>query len=251
MFFIKKFISGFLQPMPLMALIIFTGLLLCYLKKKEKLGKSLITVGAIGILLMNFTSLPSLLLKGIEREYPAILKINPKVKYIAVLGNGHFSDSSLPASSQLSSTALARLIEGVRLWRQSTNAKLILSGASFHDSVSNAEMMSIAAQDMGVPKELIILCPLNKDTREEALSFRTIVGDEKLYLVTSASHMKRAVGLCRKVKLKLIPAPCNYLASHYGSFVFSGSRGALEQRKMERYTHETIGYWWGKLRGQI
>ena len=38
-------------------------------------------------------------------------------KWIVVLGGGHVSDPSLPANSQINPAALARVVEGVRLYK--------------------------------------------------------------------------------------------------------------------------------------
>jgi uncharacterized SAM-binding protein YcdF (DUF218 family) len=79
-----------------------------------------------------------------------------------------------------------------------------------------------------------------------------MIGKEPFFLVTSASHMPRAVALFKKLGMKPIPAPTGHLAKR--------PRGRNPQRyfpspeglhKSQRLVYETLGMIWAKFRGQI
>ena len=73
------------------------------------------------------------------------LKITPKdIEYILVLGNGHKTNENLAITSELNTTAINRLIEGIRHYKNlknnESNVKLIVSGYSLDDPNSHAQM---------------------------------------------------------------------------------------------------------------
>lgn len=86
-----------------------------------------------------------------------------------------------------------RLTEGIRISRMYPGSKLILSGYAGGSEVSHARMMARVALALGVPKSDIILLETAKDTWEEARQAAAFVQQKRMVLVTSASHMKRAM----------------------------------------------------------
>uniref|UniRef100_UPI0018F07D88 ElyC/SanA/YdcF family protein n=1 Tax=Vibrio cholerae TaxID=666 RepID=UPI0018F07D88 len=74
-----------------------------------------------------------------------------------------------------------------------------------------ARMMARVALALGVPKSDIILLETAKDTWEEARQAAAFVQQKRMVLVTSASHMKRAMREFESAGLNPIPAPTNYL----------------------------------------
>ena len=110
-----------------------------------------------------------------------------------VLGSGHIVDDKIPPTSELSRSGLMRLAEGIRILRMYPGSKLILSGYAAGSEVSNARMMAKVALALGVAKPDIILLETAKDTWEEARQAAAFVNNKNLIVVTSASHMKRAL----------------------------------------------------------
>jgi uncharacterized SAM-binding protein YcdF (DUF218 family) len=174
------------------------------------------------------------------------------VKWVVVLGGGHISDPKLPATGQIGATTLARLVEGIRIYHQLPDGKLLLSGGAVYDPTSNAEIMAKVALVLGVPKEALILESDSKDTKDQARIIHQLLGDDEFILVTSASHMPRSIALFRKMGMKPVPAPADHLVRKYQEIspaVFFPR--AAELKKMERAFHEYLGLVWAKLRGQI
>ncbi|MCC7105125.1 MAG: YdcF family protein [Chloroflexi bacterium] len=90
---------------------------------------------------------------------------------------------------------LARLAEGVRLWRDGWAPELVLSGAAGDGGISNAAAMRVLAERQGVRPSAILLDELAEDTYGNAVHTRRLLerdGVRSLILVTSPYHLQRA-----------------------------------------------------------
>ncbi len=248
MFFFKKLIVPFLMPFPLGLAMFFAGIFLVWFTKKQKTGKILRTSGILWILFFSLNPVADLLLSPLES---AFLKYEPgvqTVKYVVVLGGGHISDQRLPLSSQIGSASLTRLIEGVKIFRENPGSKLIVSGYEGGDKTPHAVIMANIAKSIGVDASDIIIEPRSKDTKDEARMIKDIVMDDPFVLVTSASHMKRAVALFKFHGLSPVPAPTYFRIKGSDTFTLMPSRDSLI--KSEAAIHEYLGIVWANLVGQ-
>ncbi|MDF5203451.1 ElyC/SanA/YdcF family protein, partial [Vibrio parahaemolyticus] len=161
-------------------------------------------------------------------------------------------DDEIPPTSQLSRAALMRLTEGIRILRMYPGAKLILSGYAGGSEISHARMMANVALALGVAKSDIILLEDAKDTWEEARQAAAFVQQKEIVLVTSASHMSRALYEFNAAGIKPIPAPTNFLAISEISQPwdkYSPKARYLEQTEL--YWHEYLGSIWQRLRDTV
>jgi len=181
-----------------------------------------LAMGATALLCMFAVStpfLPNLLVSILENRYDTLqspdLKGSSGPVNILVLGGGHTNDSRLPANDQLSTVALARLAEGIRLQRRISNSTLITSGYAGKEVIAQAEVFAKTALLLGVDPARIRMQTLPKNTRMEAAEYKRLFGDKaQLVLVTSAVHMPRAMYLFRQAGLKPIAAPTNHLVKY-------------------------------------
>ena len=262
MFILKKIIGQLFLPVPLCLEILIVGLLLLLFTRKQKAGKILLSIGVILFTLLSYPALSNTFLRRLEYQYPPLItttasdfvpdEVVPQVRWIVVLGGGHISDPKIPVTSQLSGASLVRLIEAIRLHNQIPGSKLILSEGKVFDSVPGAETMAEAAKALGVKQEDLILESESKDTIDEARIIKSIVGNDKFILVTSASHMPRSMGMFKKLGMQPIPAPTGYIMKEKqgispGDFFPSSD----ELSKAEGVIYEYLGLIWAKLRGQI
>jgi len=131
--------------------------------------------------------------------------------HIVVLGGGHGFDDRLPANSLLSSQALARLNEGIRLHLQLPDSKLVLSGYSASDRTTQAEMLQQTAILLGVEANDILLQKEPANTWQEAEVYASKFGNvNPVLLVTCASHMHRAVRAFEYFGTQVTPSPTCY-----------------------------------------
>lgn len=252
MFELKKVVSALLMPLPAMLILAFLGLMLVMFTAKRKSGCFMVLFSLIGIFLVSFQPFATSLLMPLEREYSIYLPEGQNVNYVMVLGNGHVVDDQIPPTSELTRAGLMRLSEGIRILRMYPEAKLILSGYAGGTQVSNARMMATVALSLGVSKSDIILLETAQDTWEEAHQAAAYVGKKNLVVVTSASHMPRAMLEFETAGLNPYPAPTNYLAHdniNQPWNKYAPSAKYLEQT--ERYWHETMGRWWKALRDWV
>lgn len=252
MFELKKIISSLFMPMPALLIIGFIGLSLIMFTSKRKSGCFIVLFSLCGLFLISFQPVSSRLLMPLERQYTVFLPTDQSIDYVMVLGSGHVVDDQIPPTSELSRTALVRLTEGIRIMRMYPGSKLILSGYAGGSEFSHARMLAQVALALGVPKSEIILLETAKDTWEEARQAAAFVQQKKLVLVTSASHMERALYEFRSAGLAPIPAPTNYLAQKNISQPwekYAPKARYLEQT--ERYWHETMGHIWQVLRDWV
>jgi uncharacterized SAM-binding protein YcdF (DUF218 family) len=149
--------------------------------------------------------LPRYLVSQLESNYHLVQEVNPKIKWVVVLGGGRKQLANMPVNELLTSSSEKRLLEGVRLFRQLPDAKLLLSGGK-SEAVSMAELCGWFA----IPKHKIIIEQYSLNTEEQAKELKKIVHEQPFYLVTSALHMSRAIALCRKYGLNPIPAPADF-----------------------------------------
>ncbi|MDD3008957.1 MAG: ElyC/SanA/YdcF family protein [Arcobacter sp.] len=247
MFVFKKIVSAFLLPIPIGLFLLFLSFIYLMFNSYKK-AKVFLFLGLSWFVLLSFQPISNAILAPLENSHKALIE-TPKVNYILVLGSGHKSDENLSITSQVKMTAINRLVEGIRHYKNLENAKLIVSGYSFSDKNSHAFMQEQLAISLGVKKEDIIRLDTTKDTKEEAVETKKIVGTEPLILVTSASHMKRSVLLFEKEGLKIIASPTNHMA--YEDDSYSSYFSAKNLRKCEIAIHEYLGLVYSWLRDEI
>jgi len=256
MFLLKKIVGPFFFPLFLCLEILIVGVILLWFTRKKRAGRIIVSVGVGLLVLFSYGGVPDMLLRPLEYKFPPLLESKdiPNVKWIVVLGGGHTSDPRIPIGSQLWSSSLFRLVEGIRLHRSLPGSKLILSGGALFDPIPEAEVLAKVAMSLGVDREKLVLESVAKDTEQEARLIQKIVRKDPFILVTSASHMPRSVALFRKLGMQPIPAPTDYLVKErQGEDISPGMffPGIEELQKAEAAIYEYLGLAWAKLRGRI
>jgi len=257
MFVVKKIVGVALLPLPLSLALLLAGLLFLWFTRRQALGRWLITIAALILLLASLRSIPYLLLKPLESSYPPIADLRgslpeplAQVKWIIVLGGGHHPGGNLPITSSLSAISLTRLAEGARLHAMIPGSTLILSGGGSGEGSDAAAMAHVAGLFAVSPSD-VVQDSLSEDTEAQARFISTLVGRDRVILVTSAVHMPRAMGLFRKAGIDPIPAPTDYLlrSGPVTARNFYPTAEALEQTRTAVY--EYLGIAWGTLRGKL
>jgi uncharacterized SAM-binding protein YcdF (DUF218 family) len=256
MFLFKKIVAPFLMPVPFCVALLLIGLLLLWFTRRQRAGKLFVTAGTLLLTLLGYGFASDVLLRPLERSYTPVATTEAAtgraVRWVVVLGGGSSSDAGLPPAERLSEASLARLVEGVRLQRQLPESRLLLSGGGVFGSDPDAETMRALALELGVEPGTLVLDAVSPDTESQAQAIHTQLGGEEFFLVTSASHMPRALALFRKAGTNPLPAPTHFIAQeshgHSPGDFFPNSYGL---RKSETSIYEYLGTAWGKLRGKI
>lgn len=246
-FYLKKIVGDLLMPLPLVFLAAALGGVALW-RGHRKVGRGLV-VGA-GLLLWGASCAPLVDpgVRALERRYPVFP--GDSVAYVVVLASGHVSDPAVPPGARLSGSALQRLTEGLRIALAQPWATLVLSGYGGADPLSNAEMYRVVAEALGMDTARTVLEPRPVDTAGEARLLAPLLAGEPFALVTSASHMPRAVALFRGQGLEPVPAPTGHLVKdapwRWGRLLPS----AQALHRAERLWYEILGSVWIRLRGQ-
>lgn len=252
---LKKIVSRLFFPVPVICELLVIGLVLLYFTRRQKAGKVLVTVAAALLLLLGNTQVSGVFLRTLEQRYhpfhlsflPPAMVHSPNGVCIVVLGRGYSSSPRIDLDSRISEDCMVRLVKGVQLCRKLKGCKLILSAGP----PANAKAMGKIAMSLGIPQREIILEKHSRDTEQEALYIKPIVGAMPFIMVTSASHMPRAMGLFRKLGMQPIAAPTDYLAKYGVNIVPDGIYpDTYGLHEAERTVYEYLGIAWETLRGQ-
>ncbi len=212
LFALKKLIGGLLLPLPLLLVLMIIALLLLWFSRWQKTGKIILSVGCLMLALISLQPIADRLLAPTESRYPT-WRNQQQVDYVVVLGGGYTWNPDWAPGSNMIGNSLPRLVEGIRLWRQNPGSKMIFTGAAAPGNpVSSAEVTSRVAQSLGVPPDAIVTLDKPRDTRQEAAEVAKVVANRPFLLVTSASHLPRAMIFFQQQGLNPLPAPANQLA---------------------------------------
>jgi uncharacterized SAM-binding protein YcdF (DUF218 family) len=242
MYVIKKIIGILTQPGIMVLVLLSFGLLrLLFSRGHKKQGWVWISLGIGCFYLFTTAPLPNYLLGRLESGLTPVT--SPQnlsgIKYIVVLSGGLRPNFGLPATSQLEESSFLRVAEGVRLFHLLEGAPtLIMTGAGPFDDMGSR--MVALAQSLGVPSDKLI--PENQaiDTYGNAMGVRPLVKNQPFLLVTSASHLPRALAIFQKLGMKPVPAPGDFRFTDYssiGNYIPSGSNLV----NMELAIHEYLG----------
>lgn len=138
--------------------------------------------------------------------------------------------------------SLRRLFTAVELWRDHPDARLVISGGGYR-RIPDAVPMASLARDLGVPANNIEIEGRSRTTWQNASYVAALAPPvaKRIWLVTSAMHMPRALAAFRAWGFEPCawPSGLEYTRLHFGldSFVPKGS--ALTDSTLA--LHELIG----------
>lgn len=243
-FMLKKFVTFFVEPYGMVFSLFILGLYALFIKK-EKIAKVFLSLSFGFLFLFSYSPFANFLISNLENKYPKY-DYKTHVKYIHVLGSGHNTDPSQPLSSQIGGASVKRDLEGILIHKALKDSKIIFTGYEGNTNVPTAVMNAKLAQALGVKEENLLVNPKPKDTREEAIFTKSVVGDEAFILVTSATHMPRSMMLFKSLGLNPIPAPTNFYKQEFDGLLKAPSIDSFQKSQIAM--HEYLGILWSKLR---
>jgi uncharacterized SAM-binding protein YcdF (DUF218 family) len=214
---LKRAIEFLLSPVGILTVLFLAGLIMSARRRTARRAPRLFLAGACLFLLILLTPLTEILVAGLERPYPQMRHMDPgaRVRAIVVLAGYGEDRPLLPLTSRITGETIARMSEGIRLYRQRPGVKLVLSGGVLRSGDrAVSELMADYAAAMGVPRDDIVVEAKSLTTYENFVEVKKIVGADPFVLVSSASHLRRALGVARKLDLKATPAPATIWAAH-------------------------------------
>lgn len=245
----REFLSLIIMPLPVLYLILVTALIF-FISGHKKSGKILLVIAGIWFLIISTPLIPKLLVRSLENKYPSLtdeaIKNLPDSCDIIILGGGHSDDKDLSPNNQLSTTALGRLTEGIRIHKMIPGSRLILSGSRGRSEIAQARILYLTALILGADSASMVMQTLPANTQMEAEEYSRNFGTKnKLIVVTSDIHLPRAMLLFKKTGLDPVAAPTNQIIK-YGSvkYRWRWMPSADCIKMMEAVIHEYAGMLW-------
>ena len=256
-----------ITPSGIITLCLVLGLLLIAMEKR--IGKYLVFLGIVSYLAFSSSPLSMALLARLENRYPPLLdtKAVGDIDTIVLLTTAAWEDPHVPLTSQVGETTVLRLLEAIRLFQLIPGAKVVISGGPLDSNGRNipvpvSRIVGDLARAMGIPGGRMILETNSTNTYENGVEIKKILGERPFLLVTSASHLPRAIDVFHKLGLSPIPAPADFRMIRNKPH-FDASKGQLLKEMIsalpsannlahsERALHEYAGFIWYWLRGWI
>ncbi|MEX1198170.1 MAG: ElyC/SanA/YdcF family protein [Pseudohongiellaceae bacterium] len=252
---IKTLAAQFIAPLPMVFALLALAAL-WYWRGWRRLSGCTVGLAAVLLWLMSWPPVVERLLLPLESAYPPLLTLDESRGELAppdavvVLGSGWRPQQPWSDTARLGEGSALRLMEGIRLWRQRPELTLAVTGASRRAGEQPvARGYASAAESLGVSRDRLLVLDTPTDTGLEARAVRDALGEgARIVLVTSASHMPRAVAHFRAAGLNPLAAPTHYLAGRVDPGQLSyWVPSSADLRKTERVLYE----WMGRLAVQL
>lgn len=223
-----KILQEFLLPSVFTLVLLVVGSVL--LLKSKKIGKIFLVSGIAFYYLFSITPVSDLLIKPLENKYSQLKKEELQKANIAVLLLGGRE------TDNLRSNEILRIYNNQKL-------QIIISGTDpLRPEIKEAEKVKEFLVERGILPENIILEDKSRNTRENAKNVKEIIGKEPFFLVTSASHMPRAIETFKKAGTNPIPSPADFkIIENYKYKIFDFFPGPGNLRNSSLALYEYFG----------
>jgi uncharacterized SAM-binding protein YcdF (DUF218 family) len=249
-----------------MTAILIAGIVLSVTKRKRRTGHRLLF--AAGGLYLLFTSSPlaELAIGKLESSYPPLHSVDSSsgVDRVVILSGWGQEYSSIPVTSNLGGETICRIAEGIRLYRQLPKSKIVVTGGILKKGDKPiAEQMADFILAMGISTEDVLVEGRSRNTYENLVEVKPIVGQNPFILVTSACHLRRAMAIAHKLGMAPIAAPaCIWTLQEFppGKPWSAWSLKVLKSfgypsvarlGSLQLAYHEYVGFVWYRLLGRL
>ncbi len=248
--FITNLVSAILLPPLNLLLVAALGLWLWH--KRPLMARGLLTTSVILLWLFSTPYFAEALLHGLEGEPYVIDTTKPQADAIVVLGGGTYFHAPEYGADTVSKETLERLRFAAKLHRETGKPVLVTAGSPLGNNLSEAEQMKqVLEQEFKVPVHWVE--GASDNTLENARLSRQLLkqaGIERIYLVTHAWHMPRALYSFQAVGFQVIPAPTAYTTRYRTDLLaFIPNARALSDSRI--FAHELIGMFWYRLKSTL
>lgn len=217
--FLSKFLPYLVYPAGIITLLVLAGLIFC---RSARAKNCLLWLILLFVFIAGNKLPGAYLIRKLEQTYP-VYDGTEKAEAIVVLGGGTVTKADPRPTVELNGAG-DRVLYAAKLYHDNA-ADLIVLGGSYiswrdgevltEDGVSSpaSEMADLMANYFDVPREALIIQDLSVNTYEEAEEDAKLLkelGLNRILLVSSATHMRRAVPLFEKQGLEVIPAPTDF-----------------------------------------
>ena len=245
---ITNLIAAFLLPPLNLLLLAIAGLLL--LRSRPRVGRMLLAASLALLWLCSTPFAAHSALRLLEDRYGVVDLQSQPADAIVVLGGGNYPRAPEYGNRDTTGYAtLERLRYAARLHRETGKPVLATGGKLPEDDSPEAQQMkAVLEQEFNVPVRWTENESLNT-LGNARYSFPILqqAGIRRIYLVTHASHMPRAVMAFRTTGFEVVPAPMGF-SSHSEINILSLIPEAGGLYGCRTAMHEFIGLLWYRLK---
>ena len=215
-FYLSKTLGDLAVPSNFILLVILCGLLLVWRSRFIRLGRRLAIAGIVLLLIAGLTPLGTALLVSLENRFPQWDDTRGPPTGVIVLGGIVNTHISLLRNEISVDSAANRLIAAVELHRRYPGLRIVFSGGNSNLIFKGRAESGFAVrflENLGVPSGDIAADDTARNTTENAINAKKIADPkpgEHWLLITSASHMPRAIGLFRAAGFPVEAYPVDY-----------------------------------------
>lgn len=243
LFELKKMLTSLVLPPGIFILVLILIGSRLAVSRRHLAGLGCIVV-ALAMWLLSTMPVANRLTSGLESRYSQSDSVKGDV--IILLGGGYSPVPDLTGEGFLKNEMLGRIITAARLQKKLDIPIIISSGTNFENVIPDSIVAKRFLVDLDVDENKVFCDTQSRDTYENAKYSKEICqehGFEHPILMTSGSHMKRAVMIFEKQGMQVTPFPAYFRSAPHMRFTwqtwlprhdsFSNSVKAL---------HEYLGY---------
>jgi uncharacterized SAM-binding protein YcdF (DUF218 family) len=217
---------------------------LSHTKIKPTFFSYLSIIPLLWLLICSMTYPSVLLIKNLEDKYPVIPLQSEewrKTQAIVVLACNYFEDNKLPFVSRWPNCSLQRNLHAALMYREHP-MPIFLAGdvLGSKDKESQASHNKYFFEKMGVDSADIFIIPNGVNTESEVNALASLLKGRHVSLVTSASHLPRAVFYFEEKNIQVLPIPVEHFSRKNVEPV-AGLPNAASLYRSERAIHEYLG----------
>lgn len=214
---LSKILGSLAQPSSVAVLGLLVGIWLLGRGRAPRLSRLLAWGGFLLLVGGGLSPLGNILILPLEQRFAAVPAPQPGSRVDGIILLGGFEDAhvSTGRGGLGLNEAAERVTEGLRLALSHPEAKVVFTGGAgglFTTAEASGPVGAFLAE-AGVDPARLVLENRSRNTYENAVFTRDMVQPQpgqRWYLVTSAYHMPRAVGIFRKAGFDVIAYPVDY-----------------------------------------
>jgi uncharacterized SAM-binding protein YcdF (DUF218 family) len=253
-FYFSKILGYLLEPLNALILVQVIGLALLW-RRRPRAGGWLLGLATAFLLAVAVLPIPQMLMRPLEQAVPRPAALPARVEGIVLLGGSQDQEMTAAYGMPSLSSDATRVTEFAALARRYPDARLVFAGGSGNlraNELSEADVLRLFMEQQGIDPKRLELEDKSRNTHENAVFAKALAqpkAGETWLLVTSASHMYRALAVFRKTGWSIEPYPTTYKVLPSGwSLRFSGAR---QFRLLDEVIHEWIGLAIYRMTGRL
>lgn len=253
-----QLVTGLLQPYTFLLLSLLAVLFVAWRRQRQQRWLLSISLGlAVLLCILSMPAISYLAIGCLEWPYPPSNLAPAGDDMVVVLSGNMQADNKEGTRVRLGNETLQRCLHAARLYHQAGGCRILVTGGRPYQSQTGltlAEAMRDFLIELGIDPTHLLLEPNSSSTFENARNSSDLLREHpsrRVFLVTSAPHMGRAVRCFKHQGITVVPASCNHQALRLEPSIFSYLPTADGIRGMQRAMHEWLGLVWYWLNGRI